>query len=416
MKEKIRKGYTTGSCCAAGAAAALCFILADEKIERWNMIGPTGLDISVPINKVKSFDEHRATAVVIKDGGDDPDVTTGAEVVTTVSLVQDFNCSLDLDVLEDHGYFLDNRVYLSTGRGIGLVTKPGLACPMGKAAVNPVPRQMILKEIVKVCEMYSYEGKVWVDISIPKGIELAEKTFNPKLGIEGGISVLGTTGVVHPMSSQAILDTVKVELSVAKALREKEFNRNIYRNKVIITPGNYGLEFLGKAQFNLEFLRKIPEDNVIKASNFIGDSVVLAAEAGFNHIIVSGHLGKMIKVAGGMLNTHSKYGDNRIETAIEIIEELYEKATEESTEILLAEKNKLVEKVSEAVMVDEILRLVLEFCGERGLVKFSQLVGEKVRKVLQDNLGKVDEKYDKIKVSVIIFTNKFGMLYADQIV
>ena len=382
------------------------------------MIGPTGLDISVPINMVNPVDEHQAVAVVVKDGGDDPDVTTGAQVIAKVSVKKDIDLELN------QGYWLDERVYLSTGDGIGIVTKPGLACPMGKAAVNPVPRKMILKEVIRVCEKYSYEGKVLVDISIPMGVSLAEKTFNPKLGIKGGISVLGTTGVVNPMSSQAILDTVKVELSVAKALREKEGNRNIYRNKVVITPGNYGLEFLGKAGGTLNFLENIPEDNVIKASNFIGDSVNLAAEAGFNHIIVSGHLGKMIKVAGGMLNTHSKYGDNRIETAMGIIEELHQEGLLEgnkkgqklSTGSLLAEKNKLVEKIAEAVMVDEILRLVEEFGGEELLGEFSKRVCRKVGQVLRDNLVKVQEKYDKIKVSVIIFTNKFGLLYADEIV
>ena len=412
MKEKIRKGYTTGSCCAAGAAAALTLILTNEKSEKWNMVGPTGLDISVPINSAKLINERKARAIVIKDGGDDPDVTTGAQVIAKVTLVKDHE-------KVSNGYLLNEQIYLKPGIGIGIVTKPGLACPQGRSAVNPVPRKMILTEVLKVCEKYSYEGKLMVEIEIPKGVELAEKTFNPKLGITGGISVLGTTGVVEPMSSQAIIDTVKVELSVARALREEDQEKN--KETIIITPGNYGLDFLGKSSF----VGEVPVENIIKASNFIGDSVELAAAVGFEHIIVSGHLGKMIKVAGGMLNTHSKYGDNRIETAIDLIEELdengelLEKQVDCQGEQLLAEKNRtggkeqLVEKISEAVMVDEILRLVKEFGGEPLLDRFSRKIGCKVGQVLKENLVKVDEKYDKIKVNVIIFTNKFGLIYED---
>lgn len=533
MKDKIRKGYTTGSCCAAGAAAALCFILADKRIEKWNMIGPTGLDISVPINMVEMRNTHHGRASVIKDGGDDPDVTTGAKVIVDVTLVKDSAKTLDDKMLEDEsleneslenefleneslenenlevhagyledkndihvgtvkpvgtiettknfrnyrnlknggnggnsrndgngrnggksrgrGYILDPRVYLKTGTGIGIVTKPGLACPEGRGAINPVPRKMILKEVLKVCEMYGYEGNLLIEVSIPKGVELAEKTFNPKLGIVGGISVLGTTGVVEPMSSQAIIDTVRVELSVARALRDKagpkdktglkdkaSLKEKDRRKVVIITPGNYGLDFLEKAVFekngerksfegsevnfdrqSLDFLKGIPDENVIKVSNFIGDSVVLAAENGFENIIVSGHLGKMIKVAGGMLNTHSKYGDNRVETAVKIIEEIEEQmlasASGLSMEQLLAQKKILLDKISEAVMVDEILRLVEEFGGEKLLNEFSRLVGEKVEKVLRNNLVKVSLKYDKMKINVIVFTNKFGLIYSDKI-
>lgn len=415
MSRELRKGYTTGSCCAAAAGAGLLKLLAGKNTKTYRITGPTGAHILVPIKEEKILNEREVISVVVKDGGDDPDITTGAEVVVRIKLVKDFseifgNNTLhqNLKVNSATGYFLNERVYLKAGEGIGLVTKPGLACKEGKAAINPVPRKMILKEVLTQVERCCYEGKVLVEIAIPKGMELAERTFNPKLGITGGISVLGTTGVVEPMSSEAILDTVKVELSVAKAMEKSD--------TVIITPGNYGMDFLK----NNDFIEDFPEENIIRASNFIGESMVLAAETGFEHLIVSGHLGKMIKVAGGMLNTHSKYGDNRIETAVSIIEELAAESKQKKDAdnvkcSWLERKDQLIELVRQAVMVDEILRLLLDIGGEVLLKEFCQKTGEKVRKVLTDNLLKVHVKYDKIRTDVIIFTNKYGLLFCDEI-
>lgn len=407
MNNNLRKGYTTGSCCAAGAGASLIKLLSGKNINEYEMTGPTGANILVPIKEISVIDERKSKTVVVKDGGDDPDITTGAEVVVLVSLVNDFSKYVmeSREILsKDTGYFLSDRVYLKIGKGIGIVTKPGLACPEGKGAVNPVPRKMILNEVINQVEKYCYEGKIVVEVSIPEGVELSKNTFNPKLGIVGGISVLGTTGVVEPMSSQAILDTVKVEISVARALKQRDF--------LIITPGNYGMDFLK----NEEFIKSLPQENVIKVSNFIGESTVLAAEAGFEHLIISGHLGKMIKVAGGMTNTHSKYGDNRVDTAILIIEEL---ANEMVTKKMVAnrwvcKKEELIGKIREAVMVDEILRWIVEFGGEELLEEFSKKVSEKVHQVLIDNLKKENEKYGKIKIDVMIFTNKFGLLFGGK--
>ena len=388
--KNLRKGYTTGSCSAAGTAAALMGIFADEKIKKWILSGPTGLDILVPITSVEKLDKYSATAIVTKDGGDDPDITTGAKIFITCRLVNKID---ELNENDNKGYFLSNRIYLKAGKGIGIVTKPGLACPEGKAAINPVPRKMILGEAEKLLEKYDYEGGLIIEISIPKGVELAEKTFNPKLGIVGGISILGTSGQVNPMSSQAILDTIKVELSVAKAMSNRELNE---KNSIVLTPGNYGYDFF----------RNYSEDRIIKVSNFIGQGVVMAAEAGFSEIIISGHLGKIIKVAGGMMDTHSKNGDNRVATAVEVWNSL-------QSRLMLAEKNrdKVATAISECVMVDEILRVVLDAVGQEGLQEFSREIGRKTLFNLKKNLVKVNPKYDKIIINLVMFTNKFGLLY-----
>ena len=399
-----RKGYTTGSCCAAGTGAALTYILGGIKAESWQMSGPTGIDISVPVFNVEKISEYKARVTVIKDGGDDPDITTGSAVIVNAEL-SGFN---EIDRIEkikgETGYRLNERVYLKTGRGIGIVTKPGLSCPVGKGAVNPVPRQMILKEAEKLMEKYSYEGAVILDVSIPDGEALAEKTFNPMLGIKGGISVLGTTGQVDPMSSKAVLDTIKVQLSVAGKSGKSE--------TCVITPGNYGIDFLEKAESNREYkgkgfelLKSLPKENIIKVGNFIGDGVLMAADVGFRHIIISGHLGKMIKVAGGMLDTHSKYGDNRIETAVRIINEIYHED----------DREELCDSIREAVVVDEILNLVISKGGNELLKKFSDRAGKMAEKTLWNNLEKEGIDCGKIDKSMMIFTNRYGLIYRSGI-
>ncbi|MBQ0064423.1 MAG: cobalamin biosynthesis protein CbiD, partial [Firmicutes bacterium] len=183
------------------------------------------------------------------------------------------------------------------GVGIGRVTKPGLDQPVGEAAINHVPREMILKEVEEVCTLLDYREGLNIVISCPEGEEIAKNTFNPRLGIVGGISILGTSGIVEPMSSQALLDTIYVELKQKRALGY---------NCVAISPGNYGLDFMKEAYgYDL--------DRSVKCSNFIGDTIDMAIELGYSKLLLTGHIGKLVKVAGGMMNTHSKMGDCRME-------------------------------------------------------------------------------------------------------
>lgn len=281
--KELRKGFTTGTCAAAASCAAAVVLLSKGKEVpcEIRIMTPKGIEVRIPVEEIK-WKGNWAICSVRKDSGDDPDVTNGALVYGKVELWDGPPGSLRID----------------GGQGIGRVTKPGLACPVGSAAINPVPRKMIEQEVKKAAQQFGYAGGLAVEISIPQGKALAEKTFNPKLGIVGGISVLGTSGIVEPMSEQALIDTIKVEINVAKAMGTKY---------LVLTLGNYGEAFLQET--------KAVKDLVyVKCSNFIGDALTYAKEQGFQGVLLVGHIGKLIKVAAGAMNTHSKYGDKRMET------------------------------------------------------------------------------------------------------
>lgn len=184
-------------------------------------------------------------------------------------------------------------INIDGGDGVGRVTKPGLDQPVGNAAINHVPREMIEKEVREVCELLDFKGTLDITISVPKGNELAERTFNPRLGIVGGISILGTSGIVEPMSSQALIDTIRVELRQRYSLGY---------DYVAVAPGNYGLDFM-KESYGYDL------DRSVKCSNFIGETIDMAADMGFKRMLLTGHIGKLIKVAGGIMNTHSREAD-----------------------------------------------------------------------------------------------------------
>ena len=245
---------------------------------------PKGIPYTAQILRI-CRKEREVSCAVEKDGGDDPDITTGALICAKGSLPQ------------EEGSEALARVVIDGGFGVGRVTKPGLDQPVGNAAINHVPREMIEREVLQVCQVLDYCGSLAVEISVPEGEHLAERTFNPRLGIVGGISILGTSGVVEPMSTQAILDTIRVELRQQRALG---------REDVVISPGNYGLDFL-KNTYHYDL------DKSVKCSNFIGLTIDMAVEEGFKRLLLAGHIGKLIKVAGGIMNTHSREGDCRME-------------------------------------------------------------------------------------------------------
>lgn len=287
--KRLRSGFTTGTCSAAAAKAAAHMLKTGKNIENISIITPKGTKAFFELYEVSRSD-GLVRCGVKKDAGDDPDVTDKTMVYAVVSYI-----GKDTDKSPEWYEDRENGLYLTGGEGIGIVTKAGLACPVGKHAVNPVPRKMIFDAVAD--EIPQSDREVLITIEIPDGVMLAEKTFNPKLGIKGGISVLGTSGVVEPMSEQAVIDTIRIEIHM-KAVEGKE--------SIILTPGNYGEAFLR------EHTDESLED-AVKCSNFIADALEISADEKIRNILLAGHIGKLIKVAGGVRNTHSGYGDRRME-------------------------------------------------------------------------------------------------------
>lgn len=299
----MRYGFTTGSCAAAAAKAAAYMLLTGKEKKEITIETPKGITYTAQILEIRRG-ENEVSCAVRKDGGDDPDVTSGTLIFAKVSYLQsDLHSDLHSDPASDpnpDAALQDSscaQIHIDGGIGIGRVTRPGLDQPVGSAAINHVPREMIKREVLQVCATADYQGGLAVEISAPDGARLAEQTFNPRLGITGGISILGTSGIVEPMSSQAILDTIRVELNQRRALGF---------DYAAVSPGNYGQEFMKKTYgYDL--------DLSVKCSNFIGDTIDMAVELGFQRLLLTGHIGKLIKVAGGIMNTHSGEGDCRME-------------------------------------------------------------------------------------------------------
>lgn len=276
--KKLRLGYTTGSCAAAAAKAAAYMLLTGRRMETIRIRTPKGIPLDLEVLKIR-MEPDRVSCAIVKDSGDDPDVTEGTLIFAEVSRGETPEITID------------------GGIGVGRVTKPGLDQPVGAAAINSTPRRMIRENVEEVCRFADYHGGLSVVISAPDGERLAKRTFNPRLGIVGGISILGTTGIVDPMSEQALIDTIRVELT------QRRKNGTEY---ILLTPGNYGSDYI---QDEL----KIDPEKAVLTSNYIGDTLDLCRNLGFRGALLVGHVGKLVKIAGGMLNTHSKYGDCRME-------------------------------------------------------------------------------------------------------
>lgn len=276
--KKLRLGYTTGSCAAAAAKAAAWMLLTGKRKEHIQLDTPKGISLNLDVLQI-NMEKDTVSCAIEKDSGDDPDITKGSLVFAQVTCTETPEITID------------------GGQGVGRVTKGGLDQPVGAAAINSVPRQMIRENLEEVCRLTDYHGGLSVMISVPDGEQLAKKTFNPRLGIVGGISILGTTGIVEPMSEQALVDTIRVEL------RQRRANGAEY---VLLTPGNYGSDYIQKGI-------GIDPKIAVLTSNFIGESLDICKELGFKGALLIGHIGKLVKIAGGMLNTHSKYGDCRMD-------------------------------------------------------------------------------------------------------
>ncbi len=279
----MRYGFTTGSCAAAAAKAAAFMLLTGREKTEISINTPKGMRYQAKLKDI-CRGEREVSCAVEKDGGDDPDITTGLLIYAKASYLNE----------EDTGA---GKIMIEGGQGIGRVTRPGLDQPVGNAAINHVPREMIQKEALEACAAAGYDGSLKIEIYAPRGEEIGRRTYNPRLGIVGGISILGTSGVVEPMSSQALLDTIRLEL------RQR---RTYGYHYVAVSPGNYGQDFMKEAYgYDLE--------RSIKCSNFIGETIDMAAELGYRKMLLTGHIGKLIKVAGGIMNTHSREADARME-------------------------------------------------------------------------------------------------------
>ena len=298
---------------------------------------------------------EEAECAIRKDGGDDVDVTTGLPVIASVALRPE----------------LSGEVRIHGGEGVGRVTKPGLDQPVGEAAINHVPRAMIKEALEKEAESAGYAGGFDVTISIEGGAETAKRTFNPHMGVEGGLSVLGTSGIVEPMSEQALVDTIRVEL------RQR---RETGADYVLLTPGNYGADYI-RACIGLD-----PRTAVL-TSNFIGDALEICRELGFSGALLVGHIGKLVKLSGGMWNTHSKYGDCRMELL----------AAHAAALGLRAEK---VRELLACVMCDDCLRIL----KEEGL--YAQTLTRLASRI-EENLG---HKCGEMTAGAIVFSKEYGLL------
>lgn len=353
--QRLRCGYTTGSCAAAAAQRAAAMVLggefsSDDKIA---LPTPRGLRLELVMENPERGDGW-ASCAVKKDGGDDPDVTDGILIYAKVSKRKEPEITLD------------------GGAGVGRVTKKGLACPVGQAAINPVPRQMILEQVRAVCDEFDYTEGLHVEISAPGGEEIARRTFNAQLGILGGISILGTSGIVEPMSEQALIDTIKVKMNVRKA-EGAEY--------LVITPGNYGETFL-KSHMALAGI------DSVKCSNFIGDALDYAEASGFKGVLLVGHIGKLIKVSAGIMNTHSRHGDARME-----LMGVHAAGAGASRDV--------VERLLDCVTTEDAIS-VLDEAGIRA---------ETLQSVLKKLEVRIRERvHHNLKIGAILFSNQYGYL------
>lgn len=353
--KKLRYGYTTGSCAAAAAKAAAQMLLTGQTVEEIALQTPKGILLHLLVEDI-SRGEGWVRCAIRKDGGDDPDVTNGILVYAKINKI--------------NAVAKDIEIELDGGIGVGRVTRTGLYQQPGEAAINPVPRKMILESVEEICQNHGFSGKLHVEISIPAGVELAKRTFNPRLGIEGGISVLGTSGIVVPMSEDALIASIRLEMKMHVK------NGAQY---LVITPGNYGAMFSrDKLDIDLTYS--------MKCSNYLGETLDMAEELGVKGILFISHIGKFVKVSGGIMNTHSRCADSRAElmaaqafrakAPMEVIGKILDsQTTEESVQIL---KDAGYLETTMAIMAEKIQFYLDHRTGKRietGAIIFSNVEG-----------------------------------------
>lgn len=345
--KRLRCGYTTGSCAAAAAKAAAYMLLTGRKTDFVDIGTPSGISLELKVCKPVIEMEY-ASCCIVKDAGDDPDVTDKIAIFAKVSKRTD-------GLINIHG-----------GEGIGTITRKGFWGEVGQAAINPVPRKMMVEELTKL----SREG-FDVLIYAPEGKEIARRTFNENIGIEGGISIIGTTGIVEPMSEEALKKTIYLEVDLAYDSGDRD---------IVLFPGNYGK----KAVKELKLKGK-----GIKISNFIGDTLSYINEKGFRSVTLAGHIGKLSKLSIGAFNTHSKICDGRIEAFVYYL-------------ALSGAPGKLLESVNCCRTSEEAVKLVMAEGHEEIFKAMTQGCEDRIRRYLKDST---------IKIKVIMYSMDYGVLH-----
>lgn len=357
-QKKLRFGYTTGSCAAGAVRGAAELLLGEDEIEEAELMTPKGILLHLELLDMKR-DENAASCAVRKDAGDDPDTTNG---ILVYAKVEKFQIRSDME----------DRIIIDGGTGVGRVTKPGLSQKIGEAAINPVPRAMILQAVEEIADRYHYEGGLKVTISVPEGEKIARKTFNPRLGIVGGISILGTSGIVEPMSEKALIDSIRVEMSQHAAMGEQY---------MLVTPGNYGADYLREHM-------ALPFEKNIKCSNYVGETIDMAIDMGVKGILFISHIGKFVKVAAGIMNTHSHSADARMEV-------LCANAIRAGGDLACARS------ILQCNTTDEALRVLDE----------NHILRETMKEITDRIQFYLDHRsYQQILLGAVIFSNEYGYL------
>ena len=279
-----RYGFTTGTTATAAAIGAAYMYLNDKR-DIVDVELPAGITLTIPLEFVKK-EKNLFTCGVKKNAGDDPDVTDGILISTKLEFIKKEN-GLEFNFF--------------AGEGVGVFTKDGLALPKGEAAINPVPRQMMIDNLSVILKEHGFSGIVNITVTVENGSDIAKKTFNERLGIIGGISILGTSGLVLPMSKTALLQTIEADIKFRL--------KNSKERRVYLAPGNIGAKFL-ENNFNIN------STTVAIISNFIGESIDYAISNDAREIVLCGDLGKLIKLSGGIMNTHSNDSDSRLELLV----------------------------------------------------------------------------------------------------
>ena len=357
-QKKLRFGYTTGSCAAGAARGAARLLLGEDEISEVELMTPKGILLHLEILDRKRS-ENAASCAVRKDAGDDPDTTNG---ILVYAKVEKFLIRSDME----------DRIVIDGGIGVGRVTKPGLSQKVGEAAINPVPRAMILQAVEEIADQYHYEGGLKVTISVPEGEKIARKTFNPRLGIMGGISILGTSGIVEPMSEKALIDSIRVEMTQHAAMGEQY---------MLVTPGNYGADYLREHM-------ELPFEKNIKCSNYVGETIDMAVDMGVKGILFISHIGKFVKVAAGIMNTHSHIADARMEV-------LCSNAIRAGGDLACARS------ILQCNTTDEALRVLDE----------NHILKETMKEITDRIQFYLDHRsYQQILLGAVIFSNEYGYL------
>lgn len=356
--QKLRCGYTTGSCATAAAKAAAQMLLSGKKTDKVSIVTPKQIDLDLEVSCAK-IGMGYAECAIAKDSGDDPDITNGLLIFARV----EFSKS---------GLHGENDIVITGGKGVGKVTKPGLDQPVGEYAINSVPRNMIKKELEDICKENNYAGGLRVVISVPEGEKIAGKTYNPKMGIEGGISIIGTSGIVEPMSSAALVDTIRLEIKMRKA--------SGYKN-LLLSLGNYSENFLSENM-------PVALDKSVKCSNFIGEAIEMALEYEFESVLIVGHTGKLVKLGAGIMNTHSSQADGRMEVLV-------------TCGLLAGADTEYLKKIPECVTTDA----AFDILSESGKLSDTlEVLGNRAEQHLRAKVK------DTIPIGAVMFSNKHNIV------